>query len=211
LGAEKSLASGRALRSLGSWVAKVAGKSTGTAGSGKSTSTAGAGWSAIALGSAEALGSTWSWWPSQSLRSDVGLPLGIDVRRYLRFQAHRAAVRRALARSLPASALRSLQSHWSACGLGPLGRLPRLAGQRRRAPQGRAWLTAMHRRRLGHAPRRHEHGGSSDEDCTTGQVGHYIRSLALSYGRVTRFAPLAHSLQPPGESVSAKGSKLPCL
>jgi hypothetical protein len=63
----------------------------------------------------------------------------------------------------------------------------------------------MHRRRLGDARRRHEHGGSSDEDCTTGQIGHYISSLALSYGYVTRFAPLAHSLQPPGEVSFCKG------
>jgi hypothetical protein len=153
------------------------------------------------------LGSTWSWWATRSLRSGVALPLGIDVRRYLRFQARRAAVPGALARFLPASALRSLRSRWSACGLGPLRILPRLAGQRRREPLGRACLIAMHCRRLGDARRRHKHGSSSDENCTTGQIGHNLRSLALSYDRLTRFAPLAHSLQPPGESVSASGSR----
>jgi hypothetical protein len=63
----------------------------------------------------------------------------------------------------------------------------------------------MHRRRLGDARRRHEHGGSSDKDCTTGQIGHNIGFLALSYSRVTRFAPLAHFAPAPRRVSFGKG------
>ena len=65
----------------------------------------------------------------------------------------------------------------------------------------------MHRRRLGDARRLHEHGGSSYEDGATGQIGSNIRFLVLSCDRVTRFAPLAHLLQPPEIRASATGSK----
>jgi hypothetical protein len=220
--------SGLAQRSLRSWeagwsaVTAVASLSAVAEVSAPAAGSACSCWSCWSAWSWRALWALWALRATRPLGSgEVALALGCDVRlarglgcrcgrqalRTLRFQAPRAAAEGALARSLSASALRSLRAHWSARALGPLGILPQLAGQRGANPAERGCLIAMHRRCLGDARRRHEHGGSSDEDCTAGQIGHNIRFLALSYRRVTRFAPLAHSLQPPGDSDSATDSK----